>query len=81
MATATFKDSIQFFIGREILPFVNFKIRILCLVFDFSHIKDWLRIESFFISHPNNVQIDKTTKAKITEDVKKALPMIKFAAC
>ena len=29
----------------------------------------------------NTNMIDGTTKAKITEDVKKALPMIKFAAC
>lgn len=29
----------------------------------------------------NTNRIDRTTKAKITEDVKKALPMIKFAAC
>ena len=29
----------------------------------------------------NTNRIDKTTKAKITADVKKALPMIKFAAC
>lgn len=29
----------------------------------------------------NTNRIDKTTKAKITEDVKKALPMIKFVAC
>lgn len=29
----------------------------------------------------NTNMIDNTTKAKITEDVKKALPMIKFAAC
>jgi len=29
----------------------------------------------------NTNMIDGTTKAKITEEVKKALPMIKFAAC
>ena len=29
----------------------------------------------------NTNRIDETTKAKITADVKKALPMIKFAAC
>lgn len=29
----------------------------------------------------NTNRIDETTKAKITEDVKKALPMIKFVAC
>lgn len=29
----------------------------------------------------NTNRIDKTTKAKITEGVKKALPMIKFVAC
>lgn len=29
----------------------------------------------------NTNMIDDTTKAKITEEVKKALPMIKFAAC
>lgn len=29
----------------------------------------------------NTNMIDDTTKAKITADVKKALPMIKFAAC
>lgn len=29
----------------------------------------------------NTNRIDSTTKAKITADVKKALPMIKFAAC
>lgn len=29
----------------------------------------------------NTNMIDGTTKAKITEDVKKALPMIKFVAC
>jgi len=29
----------------------------------------------------NTNMIDNTTKAKITADVKKALPMIKFAAC
>ena len=29
----------------------------------------------------NTNRIDSTTKAKITTDVKKALPMIKFAAC
>lgn len=29
----------------------------------------------------NTNMIDDTTKAKITEDVKKALPMITFAAC
>ena len=29
----------------------------------------------------NTNRIDETTRAKITADVKKALPMIKFAAC
>ena len=29
----------------------------------------------------NTNMIDSTTKAKITADVEKALPMIKFAAC
>lgn len=29
----------------------------------------------------NTNRIDETTKEKITEDVKKALPMIKFVAC
>lgn len=29
----------------------------------------------------NTNRIDKTTKSKITADVKKALPMIKFVAC
>jgi hypothetical protein len=29
----------------------------------------------------NTNRIDETTKAKITADVKKSLPMIKFAAC
>lgn len=29
----------------------------------------------------NTNRIDETTKAKITADVKKALPMIRFAAC